>query len=113
MRESAQTDPEGDAHDHPPAGCTAPRPRPSGSAAWGCPTSYGPPTTQESIATIHAALDTGITLLDTGDYYAMGDNEMLLRRALEGRDRGVISVKFGVLRDPQGLGGRRRPATSR
>ncbi len=65
---------------------------------------YGPADDTESIATIHAALDAGITLLDTGDYYAMGDNEMLLRRALEGRDReaALISVKFGVLRDPQG-----------
>jgi aryl-alcohol dehydrogenase-like predicted oxidoreductase len=65
---------------------------------------YGAADDAESIATIHAALDAGITLLDTGDYYAMGDNEMLIRRALETRDReaAVISVKFGVLRDPQG-----------
>jgi aryl-alcohol dehydrogenase-like predicted oxidoreductase len=65
---------------------------------------YGPADEAESIATIHAALDAGVNLLDTGDYYAMGDNEMLIRRALEGRDRGeaVISVKFGVLRDPAG-----------
>jgi aryl-alcohol dehydrogenase-like predicted oxidoreductase len=65
---------------------------------------YGPADEAESIATIHAALDAGVNLLDTGDYYAMGDNEMLIRKALEGRDRGeaVISVKFGVLRDPAG-----------
>ena len=65
---------------------------------------YGPADEAESIATIHAALDAGITLLDTGDYYAMGDNEMLIREALRGRDReqAVISVKFGVLRDPDG-----------
>ena len=65
---------------------------------------YGPADEAESIATIHAALDAGVNLLDTGDYYAMGDNEMLVGRALEGRDRGeaVISVKFGVLRDPAG-----------
>jgi aryl-alcohol dehydrogenase-like predicted oxidoreductase len=65
---------------------------------------YGPADDTESIATIHAALDAGVSLLDTGDYYAMGENEMLLRRALQGRDRdrAVISVKFGVLRDPAG-----------
>ena len=65
---------------------------------------YGPADDAESIATIHAALDAGVNLIDTGDYYAMGENEMLIRRALQGRDRdaAVISVKFGVLRDPAG-----------
>ena len=65
---------------------------------------YGPADDAESIATIHAALDAGINLLDTGDYYAMGDNELLIRRALADRERdsAVISVKFGVLRDPAG-----------
>ncbi|MGZ5341366.1 MAG: aldo/keto reductase [Solirubrobacterales bacterium] len=65
---------------------------------------YGPADEAESIATIHAALDAGVNLLDTGDYYAMGDNEMLIREALRERDReqAVISVKFGVLRDPDG-----------
>ena len=65
---------------------------------------YGPADEAESIATIRAALDAGVNLLDTGDYYAMGDNEMLIRQALRGRDRdrAVISVKFGVLRDPAG-----------
>jgi aryl-alcohol dehydrogenase-like predicted oxidoreductase len=65
---------------------------------------YGPADDAESIATIHAALDAGVNLLDTGDFYAMGENEMLIRRALQGRDRdaAVISVKFGVLRDPAG-----------
>jgi aryl-alcohol dehydrogenase-like predicted oxidoreductase len=65
---------------------------------------YGPADESESIATIRAALDTGVTLLDTGDYYAMGDNEMLIREALQGRDRdqAVLSVKFGALRDPAG-----------
>src|SRR3989449_4620667 len=63
---------------------------------------YGPADRGESIATIHAALDAGITLLDTGDFYGMGHNEMLIREALTGRRRdGVqISVKFGALRDP-------------
>jgi aryl-alcohol dehydrogenase-like predicted oxidoreductase len=65
---------------------------------------YGPSDRGESIATIHAALDAGITLLDTGDFYGMGHNEMLIREALAGRDRAsvVISVKFGALRDPAG-----------
>jgi len=65
---------------------------------------YGPTDEAESIATIQAALDAGVNLLDTGDYYAMGDNEMLIREALRGRSReqAVISVKFGVLRDPAG-----------
>jgi aryl-alcohol dehydrogenase-like predicted oxidoreductase len=69
---------------------------------------YGPADEAESIATIHAALDAGITLLDTGDFYGMGHNELLIREALRGRAReGVqISVKFGALRDPgNGWGG--------
>jgi aryl-alcohol dehydrogenase-like predicted oxidoreductase len=62
---------------------------------------YGPADRSESIATIHAALDAGITLLDTGDFYGMGHNEMLIREALTGRNRDEvqISVKFGALRD--------------
>ena len=75
---------------------------------------YGPADDAESIATIHAALDSGITLLDTGDFYGMGHNEMLIRDALRGRAREnvVISVKFGVLRDPsqQIIGNDARPA---
>jgi aryl-alcohol dehydrogenase-like predicted oxidoreductase len=65
---------------------------------------YGPADELESIATIHAALDAGITLLDTGDFYGMGHNELLLARALRGRDRGsvFIQVKFGGQRDPRG-----------
>ena len=65
---------------------------------------YGPADRAESIATVHAALDAGITLLDTGDFYGMGDNELLLRDALQGRarDKVVISVKFGALRGPDG-----------
>jgi aryl-alcohol dehydrogenase-like predicted oxidoreductase len=65
---------------------------------------YGPADRGESIATIHAALDAGITLLDTGDFYGMGHNEMLIREALAGRNRDdvVIGVKFGALRDPVG-----------
>jgi pyridoxine 4-dehydrogenase len=63
---------------------------------------YGPADRGESIATILAALDAGVTLLDTGDYYGMGDNEMLIGEALAGRrrDEYLLSVKFGALRDP-------------
>ena len=75
---------------------------------------YGPADEAESVATIRAALDAGINFLDTGDFYGMGHNEMLIRRALEGvpRDRVVISVKFGALRDPAGMfvGNDSRPA---
>jgi pyridoxine 4-dehydrogenase len=78
---------------------------------------YGPADRSESIATIHAALDAGITLLDTGDFYGMGHNEMLIREALTGRNRDnlQISVKFGALRDPNKgfLGYDSRPAAIR
>jgi pyridoxine 4-dehydrogenase len=62
---------------------------------------YGPADRSESISTIHAALDAGITLLDTGDFYGMGHNEMLIRDALSSGNRknAQISVKFGALRD--------------
>jgi aryl-alcohol dehydrogenase-like predicted oxidoreductase len=68
---------------------------------------YGPTDEAESIATIRAAIDAGVTLIDTGDFYGMGHNEMLIRRALDGVPRGsvVISVKFGALRDPAGAFG--------
>jgi aryl-alcohol dehydrogenase-like predicted oxidoreductase len=58
---------------------------------------------RESIATIHAALDQGMTLLDTGDYYGAGQNEMLIGRAVrDHRDKALLSVKFGALRSPDG-----------
>ncbi len=64
---------------------------------------YGPADRGESIATIHAALDAGIALIDTGDFYGMGHNEMLIGEALKGRrDQALISVKFGAQRDPDG-----------
>ncbi len=65
---------------------------------------YGPADRSEAIATVHAAMDAGITLLDTGDFYGMGHNELLLREALGGRNREdvVLSVKFGALRGPDG-----------
>ncbi len=75
---------------------------------------YGPADVTESIASIHAALEAGITLLDTGDFYGMGHNELLLREVLKGgkRDRVFIQVKFGAQRDPDGafLGYDARPA---
>jgi aryl-alcohol dehydrogenase-like predicted oxidoreductase len=65
---------------------------------------YGPADERESIATVHAAIDAGVTLIDTGDFYGSGHNELLIARALHGRDRDAvqISVKFGALRDPAG-----------
>ncbi|BAY42477.1 aldo/keto reductase [Scytonema sp. HK-05] len=65
---------------------------------------YGPASRSESIATIHAALDAGVTLLDTGDFYGMGHNELLLHEALTVRRREdvFIAVKFGALRSPEG-----------
>jgi aryl-alcohol dehydrogenase-like predicted oxidoreductase len=78
---------------------------------------YGPSDRAESIATIHAAMDAGITLLDTGDFYGNGHNEMLIDEALKGmkgsqRDAALVSVKFGALRDPAGgwVGYDARPA---
>jgi aryl-alcohol dehydrogenase-like predicted oxidoreductase len=66
---------------------------------------YGPADRSESLATIHAALDAGITLLDSGDFYGMGHNELLIREALltRRREQLLISVKFGALRDPAGV----------
>jgi aryl-alcohol dehydrogenase-like predicted oxidoreductase len=65
---------------------------------------YGPADRAESIATIHAALDSGATLIDTGDFYGSGHNELIISEALKGRRREdyVLSVKFGALRDPAG-----------
>jgi aryl-alcohol dehydrogenase-like predicted oxidoreductase len=78
---------------------------------------YGPSDRAESIATIHAALEAGITLLDTGDFYGMGHNELLIREALANvpRENVLISVKFGAQRDPSGawLGFDARPQAVR
>jgi aryl-alcohol dehydrogenase-like predicted oxidoreductase len=65
---------------------------------------YGGTDDAESIATIHAALDAGINVLDTGDFYGTGHNEMLIARALRerARDDVLLSVKFGGLRGPDG-----------
>jgi aryl-alcohol dehydrogenase-like predicted oxidoreductase len=85
-------------------GTTGPAVSALGLGAMGMSDLYGPADRAESIATIHAALDAGVTLIDTGDFYGMGHNELLIREALEGRDRDAvaISVKFGALRDPAG-----------
>jgi aryl-alcohol dehydrogenase-like predicted oxidoreductase len=85
-------------------GSTGPAVSALGLGLMGMSDLYGPADEAESVATIHAALDAGITLLDSGDFYGMGHNEMLLRDALRGRDRDqvTISVKFGALRDPDG-----------
>jgi len=74
---------------------------------------YGPADEPESLATIHAAIDAGVNLIDTGDFYGMGHNEMLLGQALRFfRERVLISVKFGAQRGPDGswLGYDARPA---
>jgi aryl-alcohol dehydrogenase-like predicted oxidoreductase len=95
-------------------GTTGPQVSALGLGAMGMSDMYGPADETESIATIHAALDSGITLIDTGDFYGMGHNEMLVGRALKDRDRDqvAISVKFGAQRGPGGdwLGYDARPA---
>jgi aryl-alcohol dehydrogenase-like predicted oxidoreductase len=85
-------------------GSTGPTVSRLGLGAMGMSDAYGPADEAESIATIHAALDAGINLIDTGDFYGSGHNEMLIRDALRSRTRDdvLISVKFGALRDPAG-----------
>jgi aryl-alcohol dehydrogenase-like predicted oxidoreductase len=85
-------------------GRTGPEASALGLGCMGMSGMYGPADRAESIATIHAALDRGITLIDTGDFYGMGHNEMLIGEALKGRDRDgvILSVKTGALRDPEG-----------
>jgi aryl-alcohol dehydrogenase-like predicted oxidoreductase len=84
-----------------PLGANGPSVFPLALGCMGMSDFYGPADEKESIATIHAALDAGVDLLDTGDYYAAGHNEMLIGRALKDRrDKARISVKFGALRAP-------------
>ncbi|MFG3285224.1 aldo/keto reductase [Streptomyces sp. NPDC048111] len=88
-------------------GATGPRTSVLGLGCMGMSALYGEADRGESIATIHAALDAGVTLLDTGDFYAMGHNEMLIGEALRSapaaaREQALTSVKFGALRDPEG-----------
>jgi aryl-alcohol dehydrogenase-like predicted oxidoreductase len=89
---------------------------PIGLGCMGMSGMYGPADDAESIATIHAALDAGITLLDTGDYYGAGHNESLIGRALrDRRGKALLSVKFGALRSPDGswLGLDTRPSAAK
>ncbi|MCY0863806.1 MAG: aldo/keto reductase, partial [Sulfobacillus sp.] len=87
-----------------PLGQTGPWVSRIGLGLMGMSGMYGPTDRRTGIATIHAALDAGINLLDTGDFYGMGHNELLLGEALQGRRREdvIISVKFGSLRAPSG-----------
>ena len=96
-----------------PLGLDGPAVFPLALGCMGMSGMYGPADETESIATIHAAIDRGVTLLDTGDFYGMGHNEMLIGRALQGRRHQVLlSVKFGAMRGPDGswLGFDSRPA---
>ncbi|MEQ1817534.1 MAG: aldo/keto reductase [Terricaulis sp.] len=85
-------------------GKTGPTVSAIGLGAMGMSDFYGPADEQESIATVHAALEAGVTLIDTGDFYGMGHNEMLLRDALKGakRENVVLSVKYGAQRGANG-----------
>ncbi len=76
---------------------------PIGLGCMGMSNMYGASDDDESIATIHAAMERGVNLLDTGDFYGTGANELLINRAIKGRrDKVLLSVKFGVLRGPDG-----------
>jgi aryl-alcohol dehydrogenase-like predicted oxidoreductase len=98
-------------------GSTGPHVSAIGLGAMGMSDFYGPADQGESIATLHAAIDAGVTLVDTGDFYGSGRNELLIARALADRSRDAValSVKFGALRDPAGgfVGFDARPAAVR
>lgn len=88
-------------------GSTGPQVSALGLGCMGMSALYGEADRAESIATIHAALEAGVTLLDTGDFYGMGHNELLIGEALRAapaahREQALTSVKFGALRDPDG-----------
>ncbi|WP_030173079.1 aldo/keto reductase [Streptomyces sp. NRRL S-813] len=88
-------------------GTTGPQVSALGLGCMGMSALYGEADRTESVATVHAALEAGVTLLDTGDFYAMGHNEMLIGEALRTapaarREQALVSVKFGALRDPDG-----------
>ncbi|MER6125539.1 aldo/keto reductase [Streptomyces sp. NPDC001795] len=89
-----------------PLGTTGPQVSALGLGCMGMSAFYGEADRAESIATIHAALEASVTLLDTGDFYGMGHNEMLIGEALRAapaarREQALLSVKFGALRDPE------------
>ena len=100
--------------EHRSLGATGPRVSAFGLGCMGMSAFYGPADRSESIATLHQALDAGLTLLDTGDFYGMGHNELLVAEALKSRRREdvLLSVKFGAQRDPAGgwIGFDSRPA---
>ena len=98
---------------HRRLGQTGPEVFPIGLGCMGMSGMYGATDDAESLATIHAAIDAGVNLLDTGDFYGMGHNEMLIGRALHfQREEVLLSVKFGAQRAPDGsfLGVDCRPA---
>jgi aryl-alcohol dehydrogenase-like predicted oxidoreductase len=88
-------------------GTTGPLVSALGLGCMGMSDFYGPADRAESLATLRAAMDEGMTLLDTGDFYGMGHNELLIAEAQRGRNRDdvVLSVKFGALRAPGGAWG--------
>jgi hypothetical protein len=90
-----------------PLGSIGPQVSALGLGCMGMSALYGDTDRTESVATIHAALEAGVTLFDTGDFYGMGHNEMLIGEALRTapaalREQALTSVKFGALRDPEG-----------
>src|SRR5919112_901201 len=89
---------------HRRLGKTGPSVSALGLGCMGMSGMYGPADRGEGISTIHAALEAGINLLDTGDFYGAGHNEMLIAEALKGRprERVLIAVKFGAMRAPDG-----------
>jgi len=99
--------------EHRKLGRTGPEVFPIGLGCMGMSGVYGPTDDAESLATIHAAIDAGVNLIDTGDFYGMGHNEMLIGRALHfQREDVLLSVKFGAQRGPDGawIGYDARPA---
>ncbi|WP_211266695.1 aldo/keto reductase [Halotalea alkalilenta] len=96
-------------------GAGGPRVSVLGLGCMGMSGMYGASDRAQCIATIHGALDAGIDLLDTGDFYGMGHNELLIHEALRERPRDEvsISVKFGALRDPAGGWGDTTPGPRR